>query len=250
MKLLHIGDKPGKYFGYTDSKEVFEQNLKTQSPDWRWRTEKVEYNINSQGYRAPEWNSIDWNNSVLFFGCSYVYGIGINAEQTCPHQLSLLLDNPVVNLGCPGGSPMFQWINTTLLKSHDIKPKAAIYYWPHPQRVVQLLKDYHAINFTAPMKGRFNEQWSSDVQHGIEFLRYCKMTVDVLWDCPVLHYNMVKDVCQMIEGLKYMPYSISGKYIDDARDHNIKRGTWHAGPETNKYWAMIVCEDLIKAGVA
>jgi hypothetical protein len=246
VNILNIGHRPGKYFGYVDSEEVFKENLKEMPLDWRWRTEKVTYNVNSQGYRAPEWKDVDWSNSVLFLGCSYVYGVGINAEQACPHQLSLMIDGPVINLGCPGGSSMFQWINTTLLRSNGVKPKAVIYYWPHPQRVAQLKSDFHAKNLTAPVKGDFNERWSADTQHCIEFLRYCKLTADIVWDCPVLHYHMVKYVCPMIEGIKYMPYSMPGEFIDDARDYNAKRGSWHAGPETNKYWAMIVCEDLQK----
>lgn len=59
------------------------------------------YTVNSQGYRCPEFDAIDWENSIIFFGCSHVFGIGLLDHETVANQLSLILNCPVINLGTP-----------------------------------------------------------------------------------------------------------------------------------------------------
>lgn len=252
MKLLNIKQRPfNKHFGYTDWEDLFQRNLVTMPEEWVWRTKELVYAPNSQGYRAPEWKDVDWNNSILFFGCSFVYGVGINAEDSCAHQLSLLANTPVVNLGCPGGSPTFQWINTTLLHTYNVKPKAVVYYWPYTARIPQLLRNRDAIcHPTAPVKNGFNEKWARDTENAVESLRYLMMNVNLLWKCPVVHYHMEKHVTKLIDGLKYMEHSDCRTFLDDARDYNKDRGVWHAGPETNKFWAKTAYDDLMKTSYA
>ena len=72
----------------------------------------VSYKLNSQGYRCPEWNDIDWASSHLLFGCSVVQGIGLNDADTLDQELVKLLNEPVVNLGVGGGSLPFILANT------------------------------------------------------------------------------------------------------------------------------------------
>lgn len=246
MILTNIRLRPKKHFGYTDTEDLYKRNLSELSEDWCWRNKQITYNINSQGYRAPEWNNVDWNNSVLFFGCSFVYGVGINFEDTCTYQLSNLINMPVVNMGIPGGSPLLQWVNTTIFRSENIKPKAVVYYWPYSQRTAELMFNNDAVcHVSAPIKGGFNEKWVLHKENRIVFLKYLIMNTNFLWDCPVLHYHMEKNVCSLIEDLKYMPHSDVKTYLDKARDYDIRKGAWHAGPETNKFWAKTVYDDLM-----
>jgi hypothetical protein len=102
------------WFSY-DDQATYEANLKTQPADWEWRTRRVRYTVNSQHYRCPEWSDIDWSNSILMLGCSMVFGLGLDDDQTVTASLSRKLGMPVINLGVPGSSAMFQWINTTKL---------------------------------------------------------------------------------------------------------------------------------------
>ena len=46
---------------------------------YEYKDKTLNYTINRiQGYRAKEFTDIDWSNSVLFFGCSWVFGVGID----------------------------------------------------------------------------------------------------------------------------------------------------------------------------
>lgn len=252
MRLLNIKQRPhNKYFGYTDWEDLYKRNYILKPEEWPWRDKEVLYTHNKQGYRAPEWKDVDWSNSILFFGCSFVYGVGINAEDSCAHQLSLLTNNPVVNLGCPGSSPMFQWVNTTILRTHDINPKAVVYYWPYAPRIAQLQYDKDAIcHPTYPVRGGFNESWARTDEHNIEYLRYVMINTNLLWNCPILHYHMEESVTKLIKGLTHMPHSHVRTFLDEARDYNEERNVWHAGPETNKFWAKVVYDDLMKTRYA
>ena len=75
----------------TDDHATFERNLQLQPPDWQWRTKKIKYSVNSTGYRCPEWDQIDWSESILIFGCSQVFGIGVDDADTISDNLSRIL---------------------------------------------------------------------------------------------------------------------------------------------------------------
>lgn len=61
------------------------------------------YDINSHGFRTKELDSFD-SNSIMLLGCSMTFGIGVHEETTFAHHLSKYLDDPIINLGYPGGS--------------------------------------------------------------------------------------------------------------------------------------------------
>jgi len=72
---------------------------------------------------------VDPNNAVWFFGCSHVFGTGLEHNETAPYQLSRLLEYTVVNYGRPGIGPLT--IKTqieALLKNYT--PKAIVVAWP------------------------------------------------------------------------------------------------------------------------
>ena len=57
------------------------------------------YKINKHGFRGDNWN---FKPSIAVFGCSNIFGIGV--EKSVTGIMSELLDQPVHNLGVPGGS--------------------------------------------------------------------------------------------------------------------------------------------------
>ena len=116
----------------SDSKELFEQNLKTKPEDWYYRTHEVKYTLNSLGYRTREFNDIDWKESIVMFGCSYVFGIGVTDEHTIPYFLEQLSGRPVINMGIGGGSIQTSLHNSIIL--NDSK-------YPTPKAVVHILTD-------------------------------------------------------------------------------------------------------------
>ena len=87
-----------------DSLDNFNINKNKAGKNWKYLTKQVTYTVNSSGYRAPEWDQIDWKNSIVLFGCSCTYGTGISDDETIAYHLEKLSGRPVINLGVPSGS--------------------------------------------------------------------------------------------------------------------------------------------------
>ena len=237
MKLLEYKHKSDGNFCEGDSQQLFDLNCKRMPQNWKWKTSPVKYQLNSQGYRCPEWDSISWNDSIVLFGCSFVFGLGINNVDTCSHQLATLQTTNTVNLGRVGTSPMFQWANSCLLKDNGITPKAVIYVWPEPSRTTSLTDSYQATNHGV-WNNKWCSGWTTHPWHGIEYLKHAITSVSYLWSCPVLHYHLDQLIVDKVAKLKYLDLGPS----DHARDWNGKIA--HPGPLTNKYWAEIMSNDL------
>jgi hypothetical protein len=121
----------------TDERDDFRLNLTTQPMNWHYRTQAVKYVMNQNYYRAPEWDAVDWQNSIVVFGCSHVFGEGLAERETISHHLSTLTGRPVINLGQSGTGPMFSWHNSLLLDK----------WWPTPYAVVQVWSDMARIPY-------------------------------------------------------------------------------------------------------
>jgi hypothetical protein len=126
----------------TDSRELFEENLKKMPADWHYRTKKISYSLNTNGYRAPEWDTVEWENSIVMLGCSYVAGIGLAEDETIPYNLSKILNRPVINLGAGGTSIAFSAYNSLLLHNNFPKPWAVINLWTDINRLTRFERDH------------------------------------------------------------------------------------------------------------
>lgn len=238
MKLLKSNIIADKKFYAGDSRPLYLTNLVRMPRNWIWRSKTVRYSLNSQGYRAAEWDTLDWNNSILVFGCSFTFGVGISDTDTCSSQLSTLTNKPVINLGMTGASPMAQWINSSIISYNNITPHSVIYMWPPEHRISELLPNREIINhgpWTTTDWGKF---WMAHKTQGIEFLRYLVWNTSKLWNCPVLHYHIDHSACNEISELTNLSLGPN----DHARDWNGK--TAHPGPLTNRYWAETFVKDL------
>lgn len=235
------------HFFDCDNEENFKKNLKQFPLNWPWRTKKIQYILNSQYYRAPEWHQVDWNNSYLIFGCSETFGVGINYTDTYVHHLSELLGYPTVNLGIPGTSCMFQWSNTLILLNNKITPKGVIYLWPNINRMLIFKDGDYVTNYGPWMKNaREFGFWMDNVEHCIGYTKRLIDSVDLMWSCPTYHFHRVPDVCREIPKLTF----IKTRYhnINDmARDHIYRPGGAHPGPKSNFDWAMQMFKVISKA---
>lgn len=125
----------GKMFKFTndfasyDSPHLFKKSLKSQPEDWHYRKKIVKYVTNSDGYRAPEWNTVDWKESVVIFGCSNVMGIGLAEDETISSQLSKISQRPVINFGAPSTAMDFSFYNSVILSENHPIPYAVIQIW-------------------------------------------------------------------------------------------------------------------------
>ena len=229
-----------------DSRENWQLNLKRQPEDWIWRTRPVRYTVNSQGYRCPEWDQISWADSVLMFGCSYVFGVGIDDQDTMAHQLSLALSAPVINLGQGATDDTFQWVNSTVLAHAGIRPRAVIYLWPGVHRLTEFLGQGRVNNW-GPWNAHMNPMaanWVTNETHIWEYLSYLSLNVRTLWSCPVLEYYPYMYPPDQRGTIK--PW---GCVLDAARDV-APQGAYHPGIETNLGWVRsFLLPDLAVQGI-
>lgn len=241
--MLTLLEDPAKYAPVEewrenggDSLDEFKKNLKTQPEDWYWRHNKLTYTFNKQGYRCPEWDTIDWNNSILFFGGSDVFGIGVSDHDTCSYRLQQRINTPVINLGCPGSSPMFHWINSVRLRKYGATPLKVIYIWPPSARIPEFGKyPDHIVKFHwGPwfLRAGFGHSWVRHRYQGDYFLKETIDCCDVLWNCPVYHFYTDLNKIHIYDYVTNS-YELPQK-IDTARD------LLHPGIDTFRSWASYI----------
>jgi hypothetical protein len=140
LNICNVNDykKNGKYilqFVPSDTKELFEINLKSQPENWYYRTHSVNYTLNSYGYRTEEFYKINWKESIVMFGCSHVFGIGVDDTHTIPYFLEQISGRPVVNFGYAGSSIQTVLHNGLILKDSKYPtPKVVIPVWTNLNR--------------------------------------------------------------------------------------------------------------------
>ena len=109
----------------------------TNNKNWWWFTENflppqmknvyprinpIDYKVNSYGYRCPEFNTIDWEDSYVLLGASNIFGEGVLEDETISYYLEQMLGKPVINLGFAAASNQHMLLTMSMwAKKH--KPK-------------------------------------------------------------------------------------------------------------------------------
>ena len=246
MQLL--SQYPGGTYSFmgTDSESLLNDNLKNMPSDWRWRNEKVTYTLNSQGFRCAEFETIDWNNSILVIGDSTGFGTGVDDSQTCAKHLADLTNQLVINLSQDAASAMYLWANTSILVENNISPKCVIYIWPNSSRVVEFRNDntiHHRGVWGNVMENSLGFQWCMHPHQADEFYKYAIKSVTAMWRCNVLHYTWSGPDAKM-HNISQLPGDVLGR--DRRYDPLLKRYTAHNGPAMHQVWAQIFERDLHK----
>lgn len=252
------------HFWATDSRTLFEYNLKHQPEDWIYRTKPVHYSINSQGYRCPEFDQVDWNNSILMFGCSNIFGTGVDDNEIISSLVSKQLNMPVINLAVCGSDDLLHFINSNILYEAGVRPRAVVYIWPGIYRISELLGNNKVKNW-----GSWNCQinnwatgWITNEVHTFEFLNYLSLAVNNLWDCPILEYNCylhggddgrelngwLGGTHRLLTTDEWPTIKGWGHVIDPARDIG-RDGNYHPGIQTHRSWADAVLRDFDSIGI-
>lgn len=185
---------------------------------------------NSQGWRSPwDFDKVDWNNSVLLFGCSQVWGDYLNTEDCLDRQLEALINVPVINLGICGSGPEFAVDTAIQLKKlyGNFKPKAVVHIWSHYLR--RMYHDVHGFKF-----GLLYEEEPSAPNMFTQ--NYKAMQTFNLWsalwpDSYLIHKTYFADTHNLLD----IPQL---RYMDHAPDNQ------HAGPKTNKVLAEVIAREL------
>ena len=106
----------------------------TNKSDDKFYDTEVTYQLNSHGYRCDEFDNIDWENSIVFHGCSNVFGVANPEEYTIPKLFESISGIKTVNLGMPGVGADYVSNNILMMRRQDIKPLANVVLWPNPER--------------------------------------------------------------------------------------------------------------------
>ena len=139
--LCHSHCNDGEFYFASDTRENYQNNLKKQPKHWHYRNKKIYYKHNSQGYRTKEFDEIDWSKSIVVFGCSIVYGVGLAEDETVCYHLEQITGKPVVNLGAPGSSIAFSTYNQVALHEINPEPLAVVNVWTAPERTTYFEKN-------------------------------------------------------------------------------------------------------------
>lgn len=188
-------DNPGpgknKFWGM-DSKRNFEKNLKKFPKDWYYRNNDVTYTVNSLGYRAPEFDQVDWRNSIVMFGCSCVFGDGVDDEDTIPSQLSRIVGKPVINMGVGGTGMSFSYHNSLILKEFYPAPLAVVYFWPSFGRTSLYNNDGSIMNLGPWVEGRdldFVKDWVEN-GNGKTQSYFLRLSAKNIWEHHSIFYDL------------------------------------------------------------
>lgn len=142
-------------FCSSDTEDKFRTNLETQPEDWYYRNTAIEYRYNDNGHRSKEIKDLDFDNYILFTGCSHTEGIGVELEKSYPYRLSKLLDLDYYNMAVEGtGIDVLEYNLLTWFAKFSKKPKFVVSQWPDHSRFLSQYPGYE--NFIP------NGTWSKD----------------------------------------------------------------------------------------
>ena len=235
-KLLPAADKAGtfEFFG-NDSEEEYKKNLAKKGSNWYYATNKVQYTFNSNGYRAPEWDDIDWKESVVIFGGSDVLGVAVDDNDTLSTKLSKLIDRPVINLGVSGAGIIYAAQNAFLLHKQFPTPWAVVNMWSNPVRMHIYWKEavQHFGSWSIE-KGNFADHWLNPFTNPELHCYFAASMSKQLWIDKTRYYEATWwPETSYLLNCKYMH-----KKESDARD------LAHYGIETLQFAAEQIAENL------
>jgi hypothetical protein len=109
------------WFG-TDQPERF-------NPESGYNKEDISYTFNTHGYRCKELQPA----KILFLGCSYTFGTGLQEDETWAAQVANHFLSPCMNIGYQGAG--IHYMQRTLMKVFDVvKPELVIALVPYSYR--------------------------------------------------------------------------------------------------------------------
>lgn len=189
-----------------DTKAGYEDTVSKMSPEklknWRYKDpHKIIYDVNIEGYRCPEWNNIDWENSWILFGCSFIFGVGLAQDETLGHFIQKELGEPVVNLGMGATSNEFIEVLMARMLNNFPKPKGIIVLYTCEDR-----------NIIYTKKGMIhNGPWNVPNPHSRpEWIKEDPETGEKYLPCPYTGVNQTQNYITSFED----PYNAETKLYD------------------------------------
>jgi len=223
--------KTCSFFG-SDLEHVFKKNLQSQPIDWRYRNKEINYILNKDSFRTAEFNNINWSESVVLFGCSETFGVGLDEDETISAYLSKLIDRSVINMGVAGSSPTFATHNAIILKKGYPTPKAVVNIWSTLNRTVFYYPSHVQHDIVDDNKESYNYQWNKHDSNAISNGLFLQKMSKIMWE-DIPYYEMTT----FVHTANYFKCDFVKK-IDRARD------LMHLGHETAYLIAKKIAENL------
>lgn len=220
----------------SDSKSNFTKNSQSMPTQWHYNHHAPTYVRNSLGHRSKEIDDLDFDNYILYVGCSHTEGIGVSQEHTFATLLSSKLNCDFYNMGV-GSTGMDVTLHNLVIwfSVFNRKPKFVIIQWPDFTRV---LTGYSS-NFLRPnglWKG--NDEYNRFIDLGIS-LEYFESK-------KIMAHHIIKnmiDVPTVYFGLKglvqFDDNTLIEKIIDNGRD------LMHPGILSHRKFADSIYDHLI-----
>lgn len=234
----------------SDTEQLYKINLERQPKDWYYRHNPVTYTWNSNGYRAPEWNNVDWARTWLVMGCSHVAGIGVAQQDTLSSHLGVLLGKPCINLGMGGSGVDVIMYNSLRLIDADIKPAGVVVVSPQLARMTYWTTKYYE-NLVAGFTRYEVDPYIKQAYEGFlthepnaEMQGYMKLrSIQALWQAKgvpiVMSHNAEGKAVKPI-GLSLPDRQDAGRDVDTIGD----LATGHNGARTLSSWATAIANSI------
>jgi len=239
----YIGYEPTEHnvlFSGSDTKELYNQHLKSKSPNWYYRTNQISYVRNSNGHRCKEIKDIDLKNYILYAGCSHTEGVGLELEKTYPYIHAKSLNCDYYNLGV-GGSGIDVLLHNLIVWFGSVKqkPKLVVIQWPFWARYARFTREptnESLHNTTISTVGGISDPTLMEGE-GVHYFK----TIEHLARIKIKH---IIDVPIFNIGLPNYPSFITDDFfifdeLDDARD-------LHLGIESHKNLASKLYNQMHK----
>ena len=219
------------------SEKKYRKSRKKLGPDWYFYDKRITFDFNSNGFRAPELDTIDWANSVVVFGDSFTAGDGNAIEDIATTLLQDMLEMPVINLGSSGtGIDLACW-NSLLLHETYPRPKAVVQLWSSIHRYAEYSSDRNERNvysFHLPQR----MPYCAMAHNWGERSKMYVLADRVLWKDKLPYYEAsIFDVT--VEELE----------VDFLEEIDLGRDLHHWGPESNIVAAETIATNLKKQGL-
>jgi hypothetical protein len=221
--------------GNSDSEENYTSNLKTQPEDWYYRENKVEYSFNSSGHRSKEIKDLDFDNYLLFIGCSHTQGVGVTLENTYSHMISKKFKCDYYNLGISAtGIDVLEYNLLTWFFKFNKKPKAVIAQFPDHSRFLSCYEGYSNL---IP-----NGSWNIGSDKNVEKLLVNGEDTGFFYARKNISYRLINTVVQVPTVRINYGSQVAYDTIDEVRFRrlDLARDLSHPGVESHKVVADTV----------
>ena len=222
-------------FVRTDNSKLFEKHLKSMPTNWYYRTNQVRYTVNSENYRTTEFDSIDWQQSIVIFGCSNVFGTGLTDDDTISANLERIVDRPVINMGMGGTGMQFAMHNSTILRSRYSIPYAVVHIWSGIERCM-IYDDISVSNFTPSDNNNefLVDHWCMDITNSHAHGMFIQLAEKLKW----------KDCCRYYDA-SFFENTASTLNCDLLSCVDKARDNMHPGRDTARLTAQKIAENII-----